>query len=106
MADEKTQNQALNKNEIKIEIDDQTSNGVYSNFALISHTDNEFVLDFIFVQPQYGKAKVRTRVITTPAHAKKILLALQDNIAKYEQQFGPIKEHTINVKEAKPKFYN
>ena len=92
--------------EIKIEIDDQTSNGAYSNLAMISHTDSEFILDFIFVQPQYGKAKVRSRVITSPAHAKRMLAALKDNIAKFEAQFGEIKDTAVRVQETKPRYFN
>ncbi|MDR2860456.1 MAG: DUF3467 domain-containing protein [Elusimicrobiota bacterium] len=94
------------KSEIKIEIDEETSSGVYSNLAMISHTDSEFILDFIFIQPQYGKAKVRSRVITSPAHAKRMLAALQDNVSKYETQFGEIKDSSLRVQEPKTKYYN
>ena len=81
MADE------IKKQEIKIEIDEQTANGKYSNLALITHSQTEFIIDFIFVQPQSGKAKVQDRIITSPLHAKKFLQALQDNVAKYEMRF-------------------
>lgn len=77
--------------QIQIEIDDQTAQGVYSNLAMIGHSETEFVLDFIFVQPQVPKAKVRARIITSPQHAKRFLLALEDNIKKYEQHFGEIR---------------
>ncbi|MCS7151877.1 MAG: DUF3467 domain-containing protein [Endomicrobia bacterium] len=77
--------------EIQIEIDDITAQGVYSNLAIISHSPDEFVLDFIFIQPQMPKAKVRARVITSPQHIKRFLTALQDNIRKYEEKFGEIK---------------
>jgi hypothetical protein len=77
--------------EIKIEIDEQTANGSYVNLALISHNETEFVFDFLFVQPQTPKAKVRSRIITSPSHTKRLLLALQDNIRKYEEKFGEIK---------------
>lgn len=76
--------------EIQIEIDDATAQGVYSNLALISHSETEIVLDFIYIQPQVPKAKVRSRVVTSPSHAKKVLLALEDNIKKYEARFGAI----------------
>ena len=79
------------KQGIQIEIDDQISQGVYSNLAMIGHSEAEFVMDFIFVQPRVAKAKVRSRVITSPAHAKRLLLALEDNIRKYEERFGEIK---------------
>lgn len=77
--------------EIKIEIDEQTANGIYVNLALISHNETEFVLDFLFLQPQTPKAKVRSRIITSPSHTKRLLMALQDNVRKYEEKFGEIK---------------
>ena len=79
------------KPEIQIEIDDITAQGIYVNLAMIGHSEGEFVIDFIFMQPQTPKAKVRGRVITSPGHAKRLLAALQDNIAKYETRFGPIR---------------
>ncbi len=78
------------KKQIKIEIDEQTAGGIYVNLALISHTQTEFVMDFLFLQPQTPKAKVRSRIITSPSHAKRLLLALQDNLKKYEEKFGKI----------------
>ncbi len=78
------------KKQIKIEIDEQTAGGIYVNSALISHTQTEFVLDFLFLQPQTPKAKVRSRIITSPSHAKRLLLALQDNLKKYEEKFARI----------------
>jgi len=92
--------------EVKIEIDDQTANGIYSNLALITHSESEFILDFIFFQPQNGKAKVRTRIITSPAHVKRMIEALKDNIAKYEMKFGQIKEPSPQLTNAKPGYYN
>jgi hypothetical protein len=76
--------------QIQIQIDEATSNGVYTNMALVNHSETEFVLDFIYVQPQMAKAQVRSRVISSPKHVKRLLLALQDNIAKYEAQFGKV----------------
>jgi hypothetical protein len=90
--------------QIQIEIDETTAQGVYSNLAMIGHTENELVLDFIFIQPQAPKAKVRSRVITSPSHAKRLAAALQDNILKYEARFGEIKVHT--EPEKKVGFYN
>lgn len=95
----------IKKQEIKVEIDEQTANGSYSNLALITHSQTEFIIDFIFVQPQNGKAKVKNRIITSPLHAKRILQALQDNIAKYEMRFGQIKNSETNIQE-QSKFYN
>jgi hypothetical protein len=94
------------KNEMQIEIDDVTAQGVYVNLAMIGHTENEVVLDFIFLQPQAPKAKVRSRIITSPGHAKRLLAALQDNIAKYEAKFGPIKTAVAPPDGGKIGFYH
>ncbi len=77
--------------QVQIEIDDATSQGVYSNLALLAHNDTEFVIDFVYIQPQAPKAKVRARVLSSPIHAKRLLNALQDNIRRYEEKFGIIK---------------
>ncbi|SIP96390.1 Protein of unknown function [Chryseobacterium sp. RU37D] len=66
--------------------------GIHTNPALISHSPSEFVLDFIQLMPGVQQAKVRSRIILAPLHAKRVLSALQQNIANYEQQFGEIKE--------------
>ncbi len=82
----------LNKeNEIQIELSDEIAQGVYSNLAVISHSSSEFVIDFIRIVPGVPKAKVKTRVILTPEHAKRLLTALRDNIDKFEQQNGDIR---------------
>ena len=65
--------------------------GTYSNMAVISHSSSEFILDFVRILPGMPKAKVQSRIILTPEHAKRLLSALQDNVAKYEQQFGSIR---------------
>lgn len=80
------------KIQIKIEIDDITAQGIYSNMAFIAHSESEFIMDFLFLQPAQGKGRVRSRVITSPSHAKRFLKALEENINKYEKNFGPIKE--------------
>ena len=77
--------------QIQIEVDDADSRGVYSNLALIAHSETEFVLDFIFLQPQNPKAKVLSRIVSSPGHAKRLLWALKDNLEKYEARFGPIR---------------
>lgn len=77
--------------QIQIDIDEATARGNYANLALISHSETEIVLDFIFLQPQSPKAKVLTRVITSPAHAKRLLGALKENVEKYESRFGAIR---------------
>lgn len=77
---------------LDIQLDEETAQGVYANLAVVNHTDAEFILDFVFVQPQVPRAKVRSRVITSPRHLKRLLLALQDNVRRYEEMFGPIEE--------------
>ncbi|MCD4814679.1 DUF3467 domain-containing protein [bacterium] len=78
--------------QLQVEVDETVAQGAYANLALVAHNATEFVLDFIFVQPQQPKAKVRSRIITSPGHAKRFLHALSENISRYEQIFGPIKE--------------
>lgn len=73
-------------NEIQVELSEEMSQGTYANLAIISHSTSEFILDFIRVVPGAPKAKVQSRVILTPDNAKRLLFALQDNIAKYEEQ--------------------
>jgi hypothetical protein len=75
---------------LSLEWDAATSNGVYANLALVNHTETEFILDFLFVHPEQPKATVRSRVISSPKHTKRLWLALQDNLAKYERKFGEI----------------
>lgn len=78
--------------EIKIEIqlDEETAQGAYANLAVVNHSDAEFTLDFIFVQPQAPRAKVRSRVITSPRHVKRLIQVLQENLNRYEAQFGVV----------------
>jgi hypothetical protein len=76
--------------QLQIQLDDDVANGQYVNMALVNHTETEFTLDFIYVQPQQPKAKVRSRIITSPKHMKRLILAMQDNLAKYEAKFGTI----------------
>ena len=77
---------------VEIQIDDDIAQGIYTNLAAINHSDNEFIFDFIFLQPQSPKAKVRSRLILSPKHAKRFLNALQENIRRYEDKFGKIEE--------------
>jgi hypothetical protein len=76
--------------QLQIQLDDDVANGRYVNMALVNHTETEFTLDFIYVQPQQPRAKVLSRIITNPKHMKRLLLAIQENLAKYEQKFGPV----------------
>lgn len=77
-------------NGLNIELSEDMSEGVYSNLALITHSNSEFVVDFIQVMPNVPKAKVRSRVIITPQHAKRLLAALKDNVGKFEAAYGTI----------------
>jgi len=77
--------------QLQVEIDETTAQGIYSNLTLISHTETEFVLDYIYVQSQAPKAKVRTRILSSPAHTKRLLAALEENLKRYEDRFGVIK---------------
>ena len=83
----------MEKQELQIQLTPEVANGTYSNLAIIAHTPSEFVLDFVRVMPGVQKAGVQSRVIMTPAHAKRLLNALRENIAGYEQKFGEIKFH-------------
>jgi hypothetical protein len=75
---------------IQIQLDDDIAQGAYVNLAMVNHSETEFTLDFIYVQPQQPKAKVRARIISSPKHTKRLLEALKDNVAKYEGRFGKI----------------
>lgn len=73
-------------NEIQVELSEEIAQGTYANLAIISHSSSEFILDFIRVVPGAPKAKVKSRVILTPDNAKRLLMALEDNIKKFEDQ--------------------
>ncbi len=78
------------KNQLNIELSEEIAEGTYVNLAMIAHSNSEFVIDFIRMMPGLPKAKVKSRVIITPEHAKRFLAALQDNIKKYEESNGQI----------------
>src|SRR5476651_1057548 len=80
-----------NEHQLNIELSEEISEGIYSNLAIITHSNAEFVLDFIRIMPGTPKAKVKSRIIVTPEHAKRLLTALGDNIEKYEAVNGRIK---------------
>lgn len=80
-----------NENQLNIELTEEIAEGIYSNLAIITHSQSEFVIDFIKMMPGVPKAKVKSRILLTPEHAKRLFYALKDNIAKYEQQNGTIK---------------
>ncbi|MBC8132749.1 MAG: DUF3467 domain-containing protein [Deltaproteobacteria bacterium] len=78
--------------QIQIDIDETTAQGAYSNLVLLNHNDNEFVLDFAYVQPATARARVRARILSSPRHAKRLLRALELNVRRYEERFGTIEE--------------
>ena len=80
-----------NDNQLNIELSEEMAEGVYSNLAVITHSNSEFVLDFIRVMPGVPKARVKSRIVLTPEHAKRFMIALEENIEKFENQHGRIK---------------
>ena len=80
-----------NEHQLNIELTEDIAEGVYSNLAIITHSNTEFVLDFIRVMPGIPKAKVKSRIVLTPEHAKRFLSALKDNVEKFEAVNGRIK---------------
>ena len=81
--------------QINIELNEEVADGIYSNLAIITHSHSEFILDFISVMPGVPKARVRSRIILSPKHAKRLSIALRDNIAKFEAQNGEIKQTDV-----------
>jgi len=80
-----------NDNQINIELAEDIAEGIYSNLAIITHSNSEFVIDFIRIMPGVPKARVKSRIILTPEHAKRLLTAISDNVEKYEAANGRIK---------------
>ena len=78
------------KQGLDIELTEEVAQGHYSNLAIISHSTSEFILDFATLLPGISKAKVKSRIILTPEHAKRLLLSLQENITRYESNIGKI----------------
>ncbi len=87
MAENKDKGQQLN-----IELDESIADGTYSNLAIINHSVSEFVVDFINIMPGVPKSKVKSRIILTPQHAKRLLKALADNVNRFENAHGEIKD--------------
>ncbi len=79
------------QNQINIDLPEDIADGIYSNLAIITHSNSEFVIDFIKMLPGLPKAKVKARIVLTPQHTKRLLMAIKDNIAKYEAAHGAIK---------------
>lgn len=81
----------MKDNQFQIELKEDIAEGTYSNLAIIAHSTSEFVIDFVRMMPGVTKAKVKSRIVMTPEHAKRLALALQENLIKYENQFGEIR---------------
>jgi len=79
-------------NQLNIEISDEIAEGIYSNLAVISHSATEFVIDYIRLLPNTPQARVKSRILLTPEHAKRLLMALAENVRRYETQYGDIQE--------------
>ena len=85
------------KQGLNIELTEDVAEGTYSNLAIINHSPSEFVVDFIQVMPGVPKAKVKSRIVLTPQHAKRLMKALAENVSKFESQHGAIKDVDPNV---------
>ncbi|GGG54273.1 DUF3467 domain-containing protein [Bizionia arctica] len=90
MSDEKKQQKP---GQINIELDEKVAEGTYSNLAIINHSVSEFVIDFVSIMPGTPKSKVKSRIILTPQHAKRLFKALGDNVSKFENAHGEIKDY-------------
>ena len=75
---------------LDIELNEEIAEGIYSNFAIITHSQTEFIVDFVRMMPGVPKGKVKSRIILAPQHAKRLLMALGDNLARYEHAFGEV----------------
>jgi hypothetical protein len=83
--------------QLQIDLDEATAQGAYSNLVLVNHNDNEFVLDFAYIQPGAPRARVRSRIISSPRHTKRLLRALEVNVRRYEERFGAIEEPDLGA---------
>ena len=79
--------------QINIELDEKVAEGTYSNLAIINHSISEFVVDFVNIMPGVPKSKVKSRIILTPQHAKRLLKALSENVNRFEKAHGEIKDY-------------
>ncbi len=90
MAEERFSQPAGKQVQIQIQLDDDVAQGMYVNLALVNHTETEFTIDVMYLQPQQPRAKVRARIISSPKHTKRLLMALQENMRRFEERFGQI----------------
>ncbi len=94
-----------NDSSLNIELPEGIAEGIYSNLVMIAHSSEEFVLDFIRIMPGLPQARVKSRVVVTPQHAKRLLAALADNIDRYEDTHGEIVEHGAGTFAGQPGFH-
>lgn len=92
MSEQKKENTSKQR-KLNIELDEVTAQGQYSNLAVVNHSPSEFVIDFVNIMPGAPKSKVKSRIILTPQHAKRLVRALNDNIGRFEEQYGEIKDY-------------
>ncbi|MDQ3072121.1 MAG: DUF3467 domain-containing protein [Bacteroidota bacterium] len=85
------------ENQINIELPENVAEGTYSNLAIITHSDSEFVIDFVRIMPGVPQARVKSRIVLTPQHAKRLIRALGENMSKYEGAHGPVEESTSGI---------
>jgi hypothetical protein len=84
------ENKAHEGQRLEIVMDDEVAQGYYVNLAVVNHSSDEFTFDFVYVPPNSPKAKLRARIISSPSHTKRLLMALQENVRRYEERFGTI----------------
>lgn len=94
-----TKDEPENAVQLQIQLDDDIAQGMYINLALVNHSETEFTIDLLYVQPQQPKAKVRARIITSAKHTKRLMLALQENVQRFENRFGPIDAQPLRADE-------
>ncbi len=95
MSDNEKEPQEQTQPQLNIELSEEMAEGIYSNLVMIAHSPEEFIMDFIRVMPGLPQAKVKSRIIVTPQHAKRLLHALEDNLSRYERAYGEIDEVTM-----------
>jgi hypothetical protein len=99
------ENKEIKPINIEIQVDEMTAQGQYVNMVVATHSSSEFLLDFVFIPPGQLKARVRSRILLAPEHAKRLLMLLNENLHNYERRFGEIKlpELAFGPPQAPPK---
>lgn len=93
-----SENKEANKPmQLEVQMDETVAQGTYANLAGVTHSETEFIFDFLFLQPNQPKAKLRSRIISSPVHTKRFMQALQENIKRYEDRFGLIPERPVTL---------